>query len=169
MKGPTFIALHELFDDLAEKLDDLTDTAAERATALGGVAEGTARQAVERSRLPEFPSQTFAGPAVVEALAVRYAALGKSTREAIDAAETLGDAGLRAGKREAASGNGTTRANACGFALPDAKPARDSHRGRYRNGRRNIPPKWCGLFTRTANVFAPAFRWPVRSTSHSNL
>ncbi len=92
VKGPTFIALHELFDDLAGKLDGLTDTAAERATALGGVAEGTLRQAAERSRVPEFPSQTFAGLSVVEALAVRYAHLGKSTREAIDAAETLGDA-----------------------------------------------------------------------------
>ncbi|MFO0797383.1 MAG: DNA starvation/stationary phase protection protein Dps [Gemmataceae bacterium] len=92
VKGPTFIALHELFDDLADKLDDLTDTAAERATALGGVAEGTIRLAAERSRLPEFPSQTFAGLSVVEALAVRYADLAKSTREAIDAADTLGDA-----------------------------------------------------------------------------
>lgn len=92
VKGPTFIALHELFDDLAGKLDGLTDTVAERATALGGVAEGTVRQAAERSRLPEFPSRTFAGLSVVEALAVRFAHLGKSTREAIDAAETLGDA-----------------------------------------------------------------------------
>jgi starvation-inducible DNA-binding protein len=92
VKGPTFIALHELFDDLAGKLDELTDATAERATALGGVAEGTVRQVAERSRLPEFPSQTFAGLSVVEALAVRYAHLGKSTREAIDAAETLGDA-----------------------------------------------------------------------------
>ena len=56
------------------------------------MAEGTVRQAAERSRLPEFPSQTFAGLSVVEALAVRYADLGKSTREAIDAAETFGDA-----------------------------------------------------------------------------
>ena len=92
VKGPTFIALHKLFDELADRLDELTDTAAERATALGGVAEGTLRQAAERSRLPEFPSRTFAGQSVVEALAVRYADLGKSTREAIDKADALGDA-----------------------------------------------------------------------------
>ncbi len=92
VKGPTFIALHELFDKLADRLDDLTDITAERATALGGVALGTTRQAAALSRLPEFPSQTFAGLSVVEALAVRYADLGKSTREAIDAADTLGDA-----------------------------------------------------------------------------
>jgi starvation-inducible DNA-binding protein len=92
VKGPTFIALHELFDDLADKLDGLTDTAAERATTLGGVALGTVRQAAAASRLPEFPSQTFAGLSVVEALAVRVADVGKSAREAIDKADTLGDA-----------------------------------------------------------------------------
>lgn len=92
VKGPTFIALHELFDKLADGLDDLIDTTAERATALGGVAVGTVRQAAAASRLPEFPAETFAGQAVVEALAVRYADAGKSAREAIDRAETLGDA-----------------------------------------------------------------------------
>ncbi|QDU22645.1 DNA starvation/stationary phase protection protein Dps [Urbifossiella limnaea] len=92
VKGPTFIALHKLFDELTDTLDELTDTTAERATALGGVADGTIRAAAAQSRLPEFPSQTFAGLSVVEALAVRYADLAKSTREAIDAADTLGDA-----------------------------------------------------------------------------
>ena len=42
VKGPTFIALHELFDELAEELEEHIDGTAERATALGGVAMGTA-------------------------------------------------------------------------------------------------------------------------------
>ncbi len=92
VKGPTFIALHELFDKFVDQLDDLTDTTAERATALGGVALGTTRLAAAASRLPEFPAETFVGLSVVEALAVRYAGLAKSAREAIDAADTLGDA-----------------------------------------------------------------------------
>ncbi|HEX4611732.1 MAG TPA: DNA starvation/stationary phase protection protein Dps [Urbifossiella sp.] len=92
VKGPTFIALHELFDKLAEGLDELIDDTAERATALGGVALGTVRQAAAASRLPEFPADTFTGLSVVEALAVRYAGVAKSSREAIDAADTLGDA-----------------------------------------------------------------------------
>lgn len=92
VKGPTFISLHELFDKLAEGLDDLIDDTAERATALGGVATGTARQVAAASRLPEFPADTHAGPSVVEALAVRYAAQAKAAREAIDAADNLGDA-----------------------------------------------------------------------------
>ncbi len=40
VKGPSFIALHELFDDIAENIEEHVDTIAERVTALGAVAEG---------------------------------------------------------------------------------------------------------------------------------
>src|SRR6187401_1893073 len=56
VKGPHFIQLHELYDKLAAELTDHVDTIAERATALGGVALGTARMASAASRLPEFPA-----------------------------------------------------------------------------------------------------------------
>lgn len=92
VKGPTFIALHKLFDELAERLDGHADDIAERATALGGVATGTVRQGATRSRVPEFPADAFAAQAVVEAVAVRYANVAKSTREAIDAATKHSDA-----------------------------------------------------------------------------
>ena len=36
VKGPNFIALHELFDQLAGHVEEHIDTLAERATALGG-------------------------------------------------------------------------------------------------------------------------------------
>jgi starvation-inducible DNA-binding protein len=91
VKGPNFIALHELFDKLAETLEGHVDEIAERTTALGGVATGTARQAAATSRVPEFPSGVHKGPDVVAALADRVAALGKSVRAAIDDAEELGD------------------------------------------------------------------------------
>jgi starvation-inducible DNA-binding protein len=92
VKGPTFIALHELFDKLAEELENNIDDTAERVTALGGVAMGTARMAAAQSRLPEYP-EAASGKEHVTALADRYAALAKSTRAAIDAAAKLGDAG----------------------------------------------------------------------------
>src|SRR5438067_2483190 len=91
VKGPNFIALHKLFDKLAGKLAEHVDTIAERATALGGVAMGTARQAAAMSHTPEFPTGTFKGQEVVAALADRYAAVGRSTREAIDRADELHD------------------------------------------------------------------------------
>ena len=91
VKGHHFIGLHKLFDELAELLEGHVDTIAERATALGGVATGTARQAAASSRVAEFPAGVHKGMDVVAALADRYAALGKSLREAIDQADQLED------------------------------------------------------------------------------
>jgi starvation-inducible DNA-binding protein len=91
VKGPTFYPLHLLFDQLAGKLDGFVDEIAERATALGGVAAGTARQVAASTRLPEFPPDGFDGQKVVQLLADRYAHLARTTREAIDQSDELGD------------------------------------------------------------------------------
>src|SRR5260370_13389960 len=56
VKGPNFIALHELFDDINEEVEDYVDNIAERAVQLGGVAEGTARMVAKRSSLREYPA-----------------------------------------------------------------------------------------------------------------
>jgi starvation-inducible DNA-binding protein len=93
VKGAQFIALHELFDKLAEELQAYVDLIAERATALGGLALGTARMASENSRLPECVLEITDSLATVEALAERYGALAASTRSAIEAAEGQHDAG----------------------------------------------------------------------------
>src|SRR5512135_1140575 len=59
VKGPEFFQLHKLFDKLAEGVLEAIDTIAERVTALGGVAMGTAHMAAQSSRLPEFPGKTM--------------------------------------------------------------------------------------------------------------
>ncbi|TLY50943.1 MAG: DNA starvation/stationary phase protection protein Dps [Gammaproteobacteria bacterium] len=92
VKGPHFIALHELYDKLAEELEDPIDDIAERVTALGGVARGTARIAAGESRLPELPLASLDGLKLTALLADRYAALAKSTRAAIESADHAGDA-----------------------------------------------------------------------------
>jgi starvation-inducible DNA-binding protein len=92
VQGPHFIALHELFDQLAERLEEPIDDLAERVTALGGVALGTARHIAGRSRLEEFPHGRIDGLRAVGALADRYATLAASTRAAIDTAAQAGDA-----------------------------------------------------------------------------
>ncbi|MBS0590903.1 MAG: DNA starvation/stationary phase protection protein Dps [Proteobacteria bacterium] len=92
VKGPHFIALHELFDNFAEQLEAPVDDLAERITALGGVALGTARIAARASRLAELPHDSYDGMKMVALLADRYAHLAKSTRAAIDAADDAGDA-----------------------------------------------------------------------------
>jgi starvation-inducible DNA-binding protein len=91
VKGPQFYALHELFDKLAAELAEHVDAIAERVTALGGLAEGTARMSARSSRLPELPLEAIGGMATVDALAERYGALAASTRRAIAASEEYGD------------------------------------------------------------------------------
>jgi len=91
VRGPHFIAYHELFDMLAAGLPPLIDDTAERAAALGGVVNGTSRQVAAHSEVPEFPEGVHDGIAVVTALADRYAKAGASTRAAIDSADKLED------------------------------------------------------------------------------
>jgi starvation-inducible DNA-binding protein len=92
LKGPNFIALHELFDQINGAVDDYVDDIAERAVQLGGVAEGTARTVAKRSSLPEYPANTTVdGCSHVEALSSALAAFGKAARKAIDDANKLGD------------------------------------------------------------------------------
>lgn len=91
VKGPTFIALHELFDDIVADVREHSDEIAERAVALGGVAMGTARLAADRSRLSEYPADIASGPDHVRAVSEALAAFGARTREAIDTADEAGD------------------------------------------------------------------------------
>jgi starvation-inducible DNA-binding protein len=91
VKGSDFYQLHLLFDELAGHVLEFVDTIAERATALGGTALGTARMAVGASTLPEFPEDAFEGTDAVRALADRFGAYAASTRKAMDASEKLGD------------------------------------------------------------------------------
>ena len=77
VKGPNFIALHELFDQINEDVEDYVDDIAERAVQLGGVAEGTARMVAKRSSLREYPANAVGGHSHVDALS---AALGHSAR-----------------------------------------------------------------------------------------
>lgn len=86
VKGMHFIQLHELFDALAGSVLGYVDEIAERATALGGYAKGTARMAAHNSRLSDFPETVVEGKEVVAVLAERYAQLAAFTREAIETA-----------------------------------------------------------------------------------
>ena len=90
VKGPNFIALHELFDKINEAVEDYVDEIAERAVQLGGVAEGTARMVARRSSLAEYPAAVD-GRSHVEALSSALAAFGQGARKAIDVADELGD------------------------------------------------------------------------------
>jgi starvation-inducible DNA-binding protein len=91
VKGSDFIQLHKLYDDVAESVLEYVDMIAERATALGGLARGTARMAAAASTLDEYPIGAVEGMDTVSAIADRLAAYGASVRAAIDAAVDLHD------------------------------------------------------------------------------
>jgi starvation-inducible DNA-binding protein len=91
VKGPNFIALHELFDKVNEDVEDYVDLIAERVVQLGGVAEGTARIVAKRSSLEEYPANAVDGRSHVEALSSALAGFGKAARKAINQADELGD------------------------------------------------------------------------------
>lgn len=92
VKGPGFIALHETFDTIHGEIQGHVDDIAERITALGGTAEGTAAVAVDKSTLPRYPLDAASGPDHVEAVATALATFGKAVRKAIEESAEIGDA-----------------------------------------------------------------------------
>ncbi|TLY69823.1 MAG: DNA starvation/stationary phase protection protein Dps [Gammaproteobacteria bacterium] len=92
VKGPNFIALHELFDQVAEHLEDHIDTIAERVTALGGTARGTLAAVARATTLRPYPEDISDGTAHVDALSAALAAFGAKVRAGIDEAARLADA-----------------------------------------------------------------------------
>ena len=93
VKGPNFIALHELFDKIAESIEDQIDTIAERVTALGGTAHGTLAAVTRATSLKPYPEDIYDGAAHVGALAAVLADFGAKVRAAIDDSAKFGDAG----------------------------------------------------------------------------
>ena len=91
VKGHDFYQLHLLFDSIAEHLEEGVDLIAERIAALGGRANGTARQAAANSSLKEYDLNAVRGMEHVRVLADRLAALSNAAREAIDRSDDLGD------------------------------------------------------------------------------
>ena len=92
VKGPNFIALHELFDQIAEHIEEHVDTLAERITALGGTANGTIAAVSRTSSLPPYPTDITQGVQHVDALSTAVASFGAKVRKGIDGAAKAGDA-----------------------------------------------------------------------------
>src|SRR5437667_5421005 len=61
VKGPNFIALHKLFDEVNESVEDYVDLVAERIVQLGGVAEGTVQIVTQRTQLVDYPLTLTSG------------------------------------------------------------------------------------------------------------
>ena len=91
VKGPSFIALHKLFDEIVDAAEEYMDLLAERVVQLGGMAEGTIQVATKRTELKEYPLHISHEGDHIVALSSVLAAYGKSARGAIDQTDELGD------------------------------------------------------------------------------
>ncbi len=92
VRGPHFIAIHELFDKLADTALDAADLLAERAAGLGGTAEGTVQVATARSYLVPYPLGVADEAKHIFAVSAALASFGGSIREAATESNTQGDA-----------------------------------------------------------------------------
>ena len=92
VKGPQFIAVHEMLDGFRTELDQHVDTVAERVVQLGGIALGTTQAVANATPLAPYPTQILRIDDHLKALIGHYGAVAKSTREGIDSASEAGDA-----------------------------------------------------------------------------
>lgn len=91
VKGVNFYQLHLVFDSVADTIFPQIDEIAERLTQLGGVANGTVRQAANTSKIPEFDTGLIAGMDYVHALADALGHYCEELREASDKIDEIGD------------------------------------------------------------------------------
>lgn len=93
VKGPSFIALHKLFDDVATDVTEYSDLIAERVVQLGGIAEGTVGAVAKRTSLIDYPIAALDSAAHVAALSDALSQFGRTVRLGIEEMNDLEDSG----------------------------------------------------------------------------
>jgi starvation-inducible DNA-binding protein len=91
IKGPQFIALHEMIDGFRTEVDGYVDTIAERVVQLGGTALGTTQAVAKATTLAPYPTDIHSSHDHLTALIERYAKVANAVRRAIDEADEAGD------------------------------------------------------------------------------
>jgi starvation-inducible DNA-binding protein len=91
VRGPGFIAIHELFDRVSTEVENFSDLIAERAAGLGGTANGTIQVAAKESFLIPYPLGVADEAQHLFAVSGALAAFGGSIIEAIAKSTEIGD------------------------------------------------------------------------------
>jgi len=92
VKGPSFIGLHKLFDEINEAVEGYVDLIAERIVQLGGIAEGTIGAVEGRSTLVDYPLTLSTGAEHVAALSDALSGFARAARVGIEEMQELKDA-----------------------------------------------------------------------------
>lgn len=91
VRGENFIALHQLFDAVAEEADKYADMLAERVVQIGGVAAGTLEAVTKHSKLEEYPVIMVHNEQYIKALSASLKICVNDCRSATDLASVLQD------------------------------------------------------------------------------
>jgi len=91
LQGTGFIGVHQLLDDTADRLREVSDMIAERIVILGGEPNGLASRVAKDSILNDYPTNITEVPEHVRELTGRYKKVAATLREAIEAAGDAGD------------------------------------------------------------------------------
>jgi starvation-inducible DNA-binding protein len=92
LKGPRFIAIHEMLDQFRNDVDEHVDIIAERVVQLGGTALGTKETVSDTSKLAAYPTDIYKIEDHLHALIDRFGTAANAVRQSIDEADEAGDA-----------------------------------------------------------------------------
>ena len=91
VKGPNFIGIHELLDQVHGHMEASADLIAERVSILGGTAMGNLPTVMQQSNIAEYPTDIFSAADHVSATTERLGKGAEHMRASIKVAADAGD------------------------------------------------------------------------------
>lgn len=91
LKGPGFIGVHEMLDQVVDRVNESADMIAERVQVIGGQAQGTLQVVSAETQMAPYPADLVNLDDHVTALVARMADVGERVRAAIGEAGEVGD------------------------------------------------------------------------------
>ena len=91
VKGPQFIALHQLFDEIATAVEGHVDLLAERIMQLDGIADGTVQAVSSASSLTQYSATATNANEHVIALSTALRTASDQANQLVDQAAEAGD------------------------------------------------------------------------------